>query len=86
MISVECIINEMCLKISVLHIYVTGHKQKINNLLVLDLFPFHLAQDYLLVEGFSRTPSSFDVLKLVGVVYGHTQVCAYSILKWHSIM
>ena len=63
----------------------TEHKQKVNNFLVLDLFPFRFVQDYLLVEGFSRTPSSFDVLKLVGVVYRHTQVCIRTVLDRNKL-
>ena len=53
------------------------YKQKVNKFLVLDLFPFHLVQDYHLVEGFSWTPSSSDVLKLVGVVYRQIPVFFY---------
>ena len=65
----------------------TGHKKKVNNFLVLDLFPFHSVQDYLLVEGFSRTPSSLDVLKIVGVVYRHTPgLCFFWISKYRLKM
>ena len=47
----------------------TGHKQKVNILDFLICFPFSFVLDYLLVEGFSRTRSSFDVLKMGEAVY-----------------
>ena len=47
----------------------TGHKQKVNILLNLDLFPFLFVLDYHLVEGFSRTQASLDVLKINEAVF-----------------
>ena len=44
----------------------TGHKQKVNKILVLDLFPFHLVQGYHLVEEFSWTPrtDNYNYIKI----------------------
>jgi hypothetical protein len=42
----------------------TWHKQKVKDLHFLIGFPFLLVQDYLLGKGFSRTQSSFAVIKM----------------------
>ena len=70
MILFECMDHETIMrKISVLHNLCQGTSKKLIFLVFLICFPFSFVQDYHLVEGFSRTQSSIDVLKGGEAVY-----------------